>query len=221
MFSKEREIVDELDLSKDVKEYLLAGLKVHGHFCGGMATGFFSALEGMEKLGKTQEKNMDLLAVVYAGKFHAAGCFVDGVQFATGATFGKGLMSKEAKGKFQYLLIDKANKKAVKVKMLNEVMENAFKSDFITKYRMKGVKPGDVPFEVSKAIFKNTFSLYKNKKLCSVEGPFDYEVEEPKSTFNHARCEVCGDLIMENYFRVEDGKKVCLDCFRFYPQIEK
>jgi len=214
MFEKRKEIINSIEnLTNDEKEIIYSALNMHGHMCGGMPLGFVAGKAALKALGVDRELNMDKFVIVYSGERHAAGCFADGVQFATGCTFGKGLMKKEAKGKFSFILVDKIKEKAVKVTIKPEVMLNAFKSKFI-ELRKKGIKPTEVPQDLAEQMFKRPFSL-KPEDILKIEGPFDYKVVKGKSCFNIVVCENCGDVCAENYVRLEDGKKVCLDCWSF------
>ncbi len=215
MFKIHREVVNSIQtLDENEKELLYSALNIHGHFCGGMPMGYLAGLAGLKALGTTRELSMDKEVIVFVGDHHAGGCFADGVQFATGCTFGKGVMRKEPKGKWSYLLIDKNQKKAVKVTVKPQIMKAAYEAPFIKEYRIKGIPPAKVDQGVAKAAFLGLFSKPLNE-IVRVEGPFDYEPESGKSSFNLAFCEVCGDAVAENYLRVEDGKKVCLDCFSY------
>jgi formylmethanofuran dehydrogenase subunit E len=39
---------------------------------------------------------------------------------------------------------------------------------------------------------------------------------EPARIFSTIICEVCGEAASENKMRLQEGKKVCLDCFKEY-----
>ncbi|MGA1846695.1 FmdE family protein [Deferribacter abyssi] len=215
MFDRHREIVNSIEGLDDMeKEFLYSALNLHGHICGGMPMGYVAGLAALKALSCEREKNMDKFVIINVGDKHAAGCFADGVQFATGCTFGKGVMKKEAKGKWTFMLVDKVNEKAVKVKIKPELLKKAFSAPFITEYRIKGVKPTDVPAEVAEPAFKRPFAL-KLEDIVDVEGPFEFKVSKGKSCFNIQVCETCGDAIAENYARIVDGKIVCLDCFPY------
>jgi len=215
MFEKNREVVNSIEgLSAQEKEFLYSALNMHGHICGGMPMGYVAGLAALKALSAERERNMDKMVIINVGDKHAAGCFADGVQFATGCTFGKGVMKKEAKGKWTFMLVDKVNEKAVKVKIKPELLKKAFAAPFITEYRKKGVNPTDVPAEVAEPGFKRPFSL-KLEEIVDVEGPFEFKVPKGKACFNLEVCESCGDAVAENYLRVVDGKKVCLDCFPY------
>jgi len=215
MFEEHREIVNTIhNLSEDEREILYSALNIHGHACGGMPMGFVAGMAALEALGIERERNMDTVAVVEVGNGHAAGCFVDGVQFATGCTFGKGVMKKEPKGKWSFRLIDRKKGKAVKVTLRPEILAKAFAAPFITEYRSKGVNPTDIPAELGRAGFTRPFGLAP-EQVFRVEGPFDVEVPKATPCFATIICSACGDTVAESYARLEDGRPVCSDCCHY------
>ncbi len=184
---------------------------IHGHVCGGMPLGYRAGLAALKGLGCDRELNMAKLVFVETGTGHAAGCFADGVQMATGCTFGKGLIQRTEYGKWAFSLVDKATKKAVRVSILPEVMEASFNSPFV-QMRHKGVKPTDVPLDISKALVENLLTK-SDEDLFSVSEVFDYPLADaPKPCFDLVNCSVCGEVIAENKARVKEGKPVCLPC---------
>lgn len=80
--------------------YFESGFFIHGHVCGGMPLGFRSGIAALKALGSERELNMEKLVFVETGTGHAAGCFADGAQLATGCTFGKGLIQRTEYGKW-------------------------------------------------------------------------------------------------------------------------
>ena len=214
MFDKSRELTKKLTKLNDFqREILYSSINVHGHICGGMPLGFLAGLAALEKLGIERERNMDSMLVVYVGNNHAAGCFVDGLQFATGCTFGKGLLKKEPKGKWEFLLINKKNGEAVRGRIKNEIIEGAFNAPFMS-YRRKGVNPTDVPEDATHDVFLKILSTDYDK-VVEIDGPFKYEIVRKKPCFKIVKCSRCGMYIAENYISLEDGTPVCLDCFQY------
>jgi len=215
MFARHKEIASSIEgLTDEERELLYSGMNIHGHLCGAMPIGFRAGLAALKALGSERERNMDKFAIIYAGNRHAAGCFSDGVQFATGCTFGKGIMKKEPKGKWSFMVVDKVKGKAVKVKIKAGFIKKVYEAPFISEYRIKGIKPTDVPKDAAEAAFKRPFGL-KLEDFLEIEGPFDYKVEKAPASFNLEVCEKCGEAVAENYVRLEDGKKVCPDCFNY------
>jgi len=205
-------IVEGLNLEPERAKLLTSSLLIHGHVCGGMPLGFIAGEAALKALGVDRERNMEKFVILESGDNHAAGCFADGVQFATGCTFGKGLMKKNPKGKFAFLLIDKESKKAVRVRIKNEVMQAAFNSPFVAEFRKKGIKPSDIPQDIAFEMLKKPFET-PIENLLEISAPFDYDFYEPPATFNLVECEECKELCAENYARLYNSKKVCLDCF--------
>lgn len=215
MFEETREIVNSLEnLDEAEREILYSAVNIHGHACGGMPMGFVAGVAALKALGIERERNMDAIAIVEVGNGHAAGCFVDGVQFATGCTFGKGVLKKEPKGKWSFRLIDRRAARAVKVTVRPEVLAKAFAAPFITEYRSKGVNPTDIPAELGRAGFTRPFGL-PAEDVVTIEGPFDVELPRRTPCFTTVLCARCGDTVAENYARLEGGQVVCPDCCHY------
>ncbi len=74
---------------------------------------------------------------------HCATCYADGVQMATGCTFGKGNIQKLGYGKFALTLIDRKSGKSVRVVTRPETIQKSKESEFID-YRKKGVPASQI-----------------------------------------------------------------------------
>lgn len=212
MFARHRRLAESITTFDDEKrEIFYSALNIHGHACGGMPMGFAAGLAALAALDLPRQRNMDTVAVMEIGNAHAAGCFADGVQFATGCTFGKGVMSKDPKGKWSFRLIHKPTSRAVKVRLANEVLDKAFAAPFITEYRLKGVNPTDIPAEVSDPAVIRPFDM-DPAAMFIVEGPFDVDVPRVKPCFERVTCTGCGATVAENYAHYAEGKSYCVDC---------
>lgn len=191
--------------------YFKSAFFIHGHVCGGMPLGFRSGLAALKALGSKRELNMDKIIFVETGTGHAAGCFADGTQMATGCTFGKGLIERTEYGKWALTLVNKKNGKAVRVSVLPEVMEASFNTPFI-KMRRSGIKPTDVPLEISKGLVLSLLEK-TDEQLFTISEIFDYDLPKlPKSTFEILNCHECGEVVAANKIRIKDGETVCLPC---------
>ena len=94
-------------------ELLEKGLWFHGHKCPAMPMGLRVSMAAMEALGVEQRAGAgELVALVEIDEAHCATCFADGVQVATGCTFGKGNIKKLHYGKWGLTLIDRKQAKA-------------------------------------------------------------------------------------------------------------
>lgn len=191
--------------------YFEAAFFIHGHICGGMPLGFRAGLAALNALGSERELNMAKLVFVETGTGHAAGCFTDGAQMATGCTFGKGLIQRTDYGKWAMTLVDKDSHKAVRVSVHPEVMQASFNSPFV-QMRENGIKPTDVPLDIGKGLVENMLQK-GNDELFIISNVFDYDFSKaPKSTFELVTCHECGEAVAANKAHVKNGKFVCLPC---------
>jgi len=193
------------------KDFFDDGLKLHGHKCPAMPLGLRAGAAAMNKLGINRTGDSEWLALVELGDNHCATCFADGIQMITGCTFGKGNIRKLNYGKWGLTLIDKKRGKAVRVAPRAEVMMANKQTDFFQNYRMKGVPPTKVPLEVVKPLVEKVMNAPEDQ-LLKVSDVFDHPYQEPPHSFNSFVCEECGEMVVEEYGRLKDGKKVCIPC---------
>ena len=184
---------------------------IHGHLCGGMPLGFRIGVAALKALGAERELNMEKLAFVETGTGHAAGCFADGVQMATGGTFGKGLLERTQCGKRACALVDRATGKAVRVSVRPDVTQDSFPSPFVQQLRA-GVRPTDISVDMSKPLVERLLGR-SDAELLTVSEVFDYPLpKKPQNTFNLVVCAHCGETVAENKGRMKGGKPVCIPC---------
>ena len=88
------------------KDYIEAGLVLHGHKCPAMPMGLRVGAAAMNALGVERSKDGQLVTLLELGDHHCATCFADGVQMITGCTFGKGNIQKLGYGKWGLTLIE-------------------------------------------------------------------------------------------------------------------
>lgn len=187
------------------------GLALHGHKCPAMPMGLRVGAVAMNALGVERAKDGELVALVELGENHCATCFADGVQMITGCTFGKGNIKKLHLGKWGVTLIDVANQRAVRVTPKAEAMKANKESSFFKDYREKGIPASKVPLEVVQPLVDRVMSA-PQEMMLDVSEVFDYPFKNEPHTFSSAVCENCGEMTVEPYMRVTQGKKVCITC---------
>ena len=193
---------------------LESALIIHGHLCGAMPLGFRAGRLALKALKADREPNMAKIALVETGTAHAAGCFADGVQLATGCTYGKNLIQKLEYGKWAVTIAVKKDGRAVRVRVKNEAIETMFGGKFMD-HRRRGIPPAEVPREFILEGFKKTITR-PDEEFLEVSEIFTYTFPpSPKPSFNIGTCEICGEIVAENKLRVKDGKNVCLPCSEY------
>ena len=192
-------------------ELFKAGLLLHGHKCPAMPMGLRAGMAALEALGVDRAMDGQLTALVEIDSEHCATCYADGVMMATGCTFGKGNIRKLGYGKFVLTLIDNKTGRSVRVATRNEVIKRNQELEFI-QFRKKGVPASKIdPALIDPAV---DFILVEPTENLFNIGP----VQEVKVTpgrahdFNTIICSECGEVAVERYARVKNGKVVCMPC---------
>ena len=193
------------------KDYLEAGMTLHGHKCPAMPLGLRAGAAAMNKLGVERAKDGQLLALVELGEGHCAHCYADGIQAITGCTFGKGNIKQLDYGKFGLTLVDKAAGKAVRVVPRAEVQAATKQTPFFTEYREKGIPASEVPKKIVDPLVVQVMNA-PEEQILKVSEIFDYQLEKPIESFSSFVCDRCGDMVVERYGRLFEDRRVCIPC---------
>jgi len=192
-------------------ELYRVGLALHGHKCPAMPMGLRAGLAAMEALGVGHAPDGQLTALVEIDENHCSTCFADGVQVATGCTFGKGNIKKLGYGKFGLTLVDNKTGRSVRVVVRPEAMRRNQESEFI-QHRRRGVPasmidPGLVESLIDAVLKDPTERLLDVGPV--VEGK---PTVMPPHDFDTIICAECGEVTVECYARVKHGQIVCIPC---------
>jgi formylmethanofuran dehydrogenase subunit E len=192
-------------------ELYKAGLLLHGHKCPAMPMGLRAGLAALEALGVERSADGQLTALVEIDSEHCGTCYADGVMMATGCTFGKGNIRKLGYGKFALTLIDNKTGRSVRVFTRNEATRRNQESEFI-QFRKKGVPASKIDSALSEPMVD--FVLAEaTENLFIVEPVKETKVAAGRPhDFNTQVCSECGEIMVERYARVRNGKLVCIPC---------
>ena len=196
---------------KRTDELFIAGLLLHGHKCPAMPMGLRAGMAALEALGVERATDGQLTALVEIDSDHCATCYADGVMMATGCTFGKGNIRKLGYGKFVLTLIDNKTGRSVRVATRNEVIKRNQESEFI-QFRKKGVPASKIAPELIEPAM-DFILVESTEKLFSIGPVQDVKLAPGRPhDFNTIICSECGEVAVERYGRVKNGKVVCMPC---------
>jgi formylmethanofuran dehydrogenase subunit E len=188
-----------------------AGLLLHGHKCPAMPMGLRAGMAAIEALGVERAADGQLTALVEIDRDHCATCYADGIQMATGCTFGKGNIQKLGYGKFAVTLIENKTGRSVRVLTRNETIQKSKESEFI-QFRKKGVPASKIDPDLVTPLVDFIMSS-PTETLFEVDPVIDGKppVGRPHY-FNTIICEECSETAVERYARVKNGMIVCMPC---------
>ena len=185
-------------------------VRFHGHLCPMSALGVRMGRLALKKLARGREKGVKLIAVV-----EFKNCMADGIQLATGATYGKNTLFYREYGKFAASFYDLATKKSVRVRINNDAVEEALVFGKGAQ-DVKKLPPDNREEEAREILEKGREIAEKLDKMTdeelfeTTEAPPFTPPEEP--SLKHVHCEKCGEVVLEDFIKVQDGENVCIAC---------
>ncbi len=198
--------------TKITEEEVRAAQYFHGHKCPAMPQRLRAAHLAMDILGVQRARGGgELKAIVEIGDHHFSGCFADGVQFATGCTFGKGNIEKEPLGKFALTLIDLKTNKAVRVTAKYDRMKTCLEMPFFEK-RKSGVPPFELDPKDVEPLIEDvvTHDWHDMFDVCTFE---NYPAAKAPDSFNAVQCANCKEMVVTEYAKELNGEFLCRTCF--------
>ena len=160
----------------------------HGHECPGLALGVRLCEYVQEHLHLRFSEDEQLVCIAEADS-----CPADAIQALLGCTFGKGNLLYRPTGKTAYNFYNRTTGKSVRVVALRS------KSELSREARKR---------QILEAPLEELFTTTEVK----------YPLPETARIFKTLTCELCGEGMAEHMARLQDGKVVCLHCFRAYDR---
>ena len=192
------------------RDVLLKALEFHGHRCWASAIGVRIGLAAMAALGAERSGASQLFAAVEIGEKHGAMCFADGIQYATGCTFGKGNLSKTHEGKLAVTQTETATGRSVRV-AYRPALPPQIAASPIMQQRSRGVPPTEIPEADQWAMVDLVWNADASEVMTigSVEERDRIDTSELVS---FAVCPVCEELVAEPYLRFVIDTPMCRSC---------
>jgi formylmethanofuran dehydrogenase subunit E len=168
----------------------------HSHLCPRQVLGVRMGLAGLSVLGvKAPISTKTMLIIIETG-----GCFADGMRVATGATVGHRTLRVEDLGKIAATFSDLKSGKSIRLAPRPEVRTRAL--DFAPEEK------------------RHYFAQLKGYQVMPEEELFSYQEIELRTPatqiISHqkarARCENCGEEIINEREVVLDGRVLCRTC---------
>ena len=160
----------------------------HGHECGGLTIGYKAALYATDLLGLTFSEDEDTVCIS-----ENDACGVDAIQVMLGCSAGKGNLLFHMTGKQAFSFYDRRSGRSVRLVLRR--------------------KPEGMSREESFAYYQNTApSALFDVKETKIPLP------EPARIFDSYVCENCGESAGANWIRIQNGKKLCVDCAASYDR---
>ena len=160
----------------------------HGHECGGLTIGYKAALYAIELLDLHFSDDEQVVCIT-----ENDACGVDAIQVILGCSVGKGNLLFHLRGKQAFSFYNRTTGRSVRL-VLKDRPQGMSRQESFTYYQSLAHRD---MFTVK----ETTITLPESARL-----------------FQSIKCENCGETTAENMIRLENGKKLCLDCFNAYSR---
>ncbi len=189
----------------------------NGYRCPFLIIGYRMGKLAIDKLNLTKQNSYELFVFSELGIAHPQIKMIDGVQAATGATYGKGQLVRLSYGK-PAVTFYFPGKTAVRIHVRNEFLDRAGTFEYM-KYRKQGVKNMEIPAHLANEMISFATNTPLDEIFDVKEIP-GFKYEGIKISFYKGKCEICGEYTYEKYLRKRNGKLVCIPCSE-YEEEEK
>lgn len=191
------------------QEQLQAAVAFHGHLCPGLAIGLRAGELALAEVGAASDE--DVVCVSETDM-----CGVDGIQFLTGCTLGKGNLVLKDFGKIAFSFYRRRDAKGIRLRLRPEALQD----------------PDPAVEALRQRRHSETLTADENALLANARGPQIHRIlglplevlfetaAAPGPIPGHAPrlesvpCALCGELVMETRTRRHRGRCLCIPCFK-------
>ena len=165
-------------------------VEFHGHECGGLTIGYKAVLYAEKILKLTYSDDEQVVCVS-----ENDACGVDAIQVLLGCSVGKGNLLFHMTGKQAFSFYNRNTGKSVRV-VLKPKPKNMTREESFTYYQKSAEEE---LFDVKETTIK---------------------LPEKARIFLSVPCDCCGEVTAEPYMHLENGKKLCRDCYQTYSRFD-
>jgi len=172
-------------------DILQGAIAFHGHYCPGLTIGLRAAEIALRELHVERAADEELVCVA-----ETDACGVDGVQYLTGCTVGKGNLILRDWGKQVFTFGRRSDGKMLRVALRHGALDGVAAESPETRRAQAIERLQTVP----------DADLYD---LHWVDAPLPGKAR----IFKSSRCAQCGEGVMEARVHMRDGEPICSECY--------
>jgi len=184
-------------------------VRFHGHWCPGLATGARVAEVALREIGP-HSTDEEVVAIVETDN-----CAVDGIQYFTGCTFGKGNLIHRDYGKNSFTFIRRSDGKAVRVVSRPDAWPTPDRAEQALRARVREGRGTTDDLRRVDELRQERIAAIMRRPLDDLFEIREVTMEIPEEARIHASmiCAGCGESTMETRIRLFRGRPYCIPCF--------
>jgi len=198
--------------NKKLEELLVLCGALHGHFCPGLATGVIGAVYAVDKIKEFTDGMEDICAVAEINS-----CYTDAIQMITGCTIGNNSFIYRDLGKTAFSLVKRSGGGIrLSVKPGYREIQRKIYPDFQKYFELVVINKNRDKENL--AAFKK-YAKEASFKMLNTDINDIFKIEDVRINLpdyapirDSIFCSICGESIMKNKEKVQDGKTFCRCC---------
>jgi formylmethanofuran dehydrogenase subunit E len=195
---------------KDIDQIFQDAVVFHGHACPGLAIGVRVAIIAREVLSAGRAEDEDLVCIA-----ETDACGVDGIQFVSGCTAGKGNLIIHNYGKQAFSFLNRATGKAVRVAVRPEAAMDARDPEGwaarMAVFAGTATPDQQAAAEASRERMISVYLHGPQEEVYSVTMIPAPEIPKAKIQVS-VICACCGEPVMPARAVERDGTYLCIPC---------
>ena len=208
-----RKEIENMIQTLDQQALLYQAGALHGHICNYLGYGVMGGAAAIRELGVHNTGMEEVVAIVETNN-----CFSDGVQMATGCSFGNNALIYRDLGKTAFSLVKKDGEGVRYI--LDPDFEDSRQEEYPEAYglwnELVAEKKDGTPEK-----FARMMKLFHEITLKDLDVPIEkmfrirkgtFVLPPPSMMYPWVRCAACGENIMESRARRIKGEIICLEC---------
>lgn len=203
-------------MNREFPDLLKKAREFHGHLCPYLVLGLRASIIAMKKLEISKTDIEETISEEKLAIVEVNNCFADGVQVATGCTFGNNSMIYIDTGKNAVTLVKRGSWKGVRVYIdAEKLRERYFPEEAVKLFEIVIIRREGNSKDINRIHKLWTELAYKMLEIPEDE----FKVERVKvrplekaPIFKSVRCSRCGELVMETRAIYVNGEPLCPVC---------
>ena len=190
-------------------------VEFHGHSCPGLATGYRVSEIALREIAGKRAEDEELVAIV-----ENDACGVDGVQFLTGCTLGKGNLLYRDFGKHVYTFVCRNSGQGVRISVKGSVWKHDDEDYSALQEKISSGRASEEEKDRQKALKEKRTRHILNApedEFCTIQH-ITVQLPSKARIFNSLTCAYCGEQVSESRARIRDSRIACIPCAGEYTR---
>ncbi|MCK8817561.1 tRNA (N6-threonylcarbamoyladenosine(37)-N6)-methyltransferase TrmO [Natroniella sulfidigena] len=204
--------IEQMIKKKDIEGILIKAGELHGHFCPFVSLGVKAGIYALDRLGIQSDGMEEVVAIIETNS-----CFSDGVQYATGCSFGNNALIYKDYGKTAVTITTREGR-GIRLRFKDEVgfLDKSYPEakKLFEKVVVNRAGTAEDKEKLNQLWNEIAFEMIDQpvEELFHIEEDLEVELPEYAPIFENKFCAECGEKIMGPKAVSKEDGDYCISC---------